>query len=77
MAQHEYTTFSCLGSSKRLLRKIERHEKEGWELVSIQPIPCFILGGGGWLGQAAFMRRPVPADAAADGSAEQAPGHVR
>jgi len=59
MAQHEYQAVSRLGSAKRILRKIEEQEREGWELVSVQPIPLFILGGGGWVGQTALMRRPA------------------
>ena len=62
MAQHKYQAFCRLFSVNRLLRKIEEQEREGWELVCIQPVPCFIFGAGGWLGQTAFMRKPVAPD---------------
>jgi hypothetical protein len=51
--------FEVLFGTKRSLRKIEEKERLGWELVSIEPIPFFLFGSGGWIGRTVIMRRAI------------------
>ena len=57
MARHEYTTFSNR-EVETVLRSVEHHEREGWELVTIlRASPTFWWGI--YPGVMAIMRRSI------------------
>lgn len=57
MIQYEYDKITSIFSEKRVLRKIEQREKEGWELYFLKQNKLFIFGSGGTIGLTAVMRK--------------------
>lgn len=47
MGKHEYKKVDSYFSFKRRVRKVQRLEEEGWELVSVVPILAVMIFGGG------------------------------
>jgi hypothetical protein len=57
MARHEYASFSDR-QVETVLRSVEHHEREGWELVTILRAPPTFWSGI-YPGLMAIMRRPI------------------
>ena len=59
MQCHEYKAVDVWFSTNKTMCRLEKEEREGWRLVTIQPLAFFIFGCGGFLGDTLILRRPI------------------